>query len=215
MLPILIDYLSPYAYVAFKAAVPLAQRYGLALEPRPVLLAGLLGANGTRGPAEVPNKRVYTFKDVFRKAAVRGLPLAPPPAHPFNPLLALRATWAAPAEARVRFADALFDATWAGGPGVEDPAVIAAIAQRLGLGDLVAAAETPAIKARLRAETDDAIARGVFGVPTLYVGEELFFGVDSLEFVELALQGRDPIAGVDLARWRDLPASAQRRGSAG
>ena len=103
------DFVSPYAWVGWRPARALAERHGLELTPEPVLFAGLLDAHGNVGPAEVPAKRAYIFKDAYRKARARGLPpLVLPPAHPFNPLVALRAVTAAPSIALI---DALF-AAW-------------------------------------------------------------------------------------------------------
>src|SRR5687768_5736520 len=87
------DFISPYAYIGWFSLRAIAARHGRAVEPVPTLLAPLLDAYGQRGPAEVPPKRAYLFKDASRKAHREGLgPLVPPPAHPFNPLLALRAS---------------------------------------------------------------------------------------------------------------------------
>lgn len=209
----LFDYLSPYAYVAWHRIGPIAARHGREVEPVPVLLAALLGAAGTRGPAEVPAKRAYLAKDTIRAAAVAGVRFAPPPAHPFNPLLALRVTGAvAELAARRRLIDALFAAVWGGGPGVEDRATVVAIADRVGLDGaaLVAAATGEPAKTRLRADTDAAIAAGAFGVPTILVDGELFWGNDSLEHVERFLAGADPVTPARLAPWQDLRASATR-----
>lgn len=209
----LFDYLSPYAYVAWHRIGPIAARHGREVEPVPVLLAALLGAAGTRGPAEVPAKRAYLAKDTIRAAAAAGVRFAPPPAHPFNPLLALRVTGAvAELAARRRLVDALFAAVWGGGPGVEDRATVVAIADRVGLDGaaLVAAATGEPAKTRLRADTDAAIAAGAFGVPTILVDGELFWGNDSLEHVERFLGGADPVTPARLAPWQDLRASATR-----
>jgi 2-hydroxychromene-2-carboxylate isomerase len=210
------DYISPYAYLAWTQIHAVAARHGAEVEPVPVLFAGLLEANGTKGPAEVPAKRAYVFKDCARTAHRLGVPLAPPPTHPFNPLAALRATSVdLPASDRRALVDALFAATWGGGAGVETPERVAAIASGIGLdGDaLVAAAATPAIKDRLRRQTDEAIAAGAFGVPSMFVGGELFWGIDALPNLEQCMRGETPAALIDLGRWATLGASARRRGA--
>src|SRR4051812_42387593 len=84
------DFISPYAYLAWRGIHALADRHGREVEARPVLLAGLLNATGGKGPAEVEPKRIYTYKHVSRLAHTAGIPLRPPPAHPFHPLQALR-----------------------------------------------------------------------------------------------------------------------------
>jgi 2-hydroxychromene-2-carboxylate isomerase len=221
------DYVSPYAYVGWHAMKEIAARHGCVVEAVPVLFAGLLDAYGHKGPAEIPPKRVYIFKDAYRKAHRQRLPpLVPPPSHPFNPLVALRvSSLDMGLEERSRLIDALYAATWAGGGGVESPDAVARIADSIGLAgaDIVARASEPAAKARLREQTDAAISSGVFGVPTVLVssaegGErnatqssELFWGVDGLDALDLYLGGRDPVPPDLAARWADLPASATRR----
>ena len=209
------DYLSPYAYLAWTQLHALAARHGRAVEPVPVLLAALLGANGQKGPAEIPSKRIYVFKDTLRTAKILGVPFGPPPSHPFNPLLALRlSSMPMSAEQRKRLVDLLFAAVWGGsGPGVTDPEVVSRIATEAGLDGaaLVAAASAEAAKTRLKTQTDEALAEGTFGVPTIIADGELFWGLDAFPHVERRLRGEDPIDVLDLARYRDLPASATRR----
>lgn len=193
----LFDFISPYAYVAWHRVHAIAARHRRVVEPVPVLFAGLLAAHGTKGPAEVPAKRAYVFKDAARAAHAAGLTFGMPPAHPFNPLLALRLAGGELDEgARRDLITALYRAVWGGGgPGVTDPAVVAAIVDGIGLDGaaLVAAAGAEPAKARLRAATDAAIADGAFGVPTLFVDGELFWGNDSLEHVDRFLAGEDPL----------------------
>lgn len=207
------DFISPYAYVAWHRIHPLLESRGVALEVRPVLFAALLDAHGNVGPAEVPAKRAYVFKDVFRKAHATGLPLVPPPAHPFNPLLALRLC-ALDMEAATRrtLITGLYAATWGGGPGVTDPQVVAQVASAAGLDGAAAVAQAgePQAKARIKANTDAALAAGVFGVPTMAVDGELFWGVDAMEHLAAFLDGKDPVAGADLSRWNNLPAAVVR-----
>lgn len=206
------DYLSPYAYIAHARLGPLAAAHGRAVELVPVVLAALLGAHGQLGPAEIPAKRTYVFKDVLRTAHHLGLPLLPPPAHPFNPLLALRVS-SLPMDAatRERLVRGLFAATWGGGPGVEDPAVVARIAAEAGLDGPATVAAAATAKDRLREQTDAAIAAGVFGVPTVIVDGEPFWGYDSFSHIDRFLRGEDPIDEAAIARWSDLPATAGRR----
>src|SRR5687768_100271 len=124
------DFISPYAFIAWKALPAIAARHGRSIVPVPILFAALLNTHGQKGPAEIPAKRAYTFKDAYRKAARAGLTgVVPPPAHPFNPLLALRAASLPMADdARARLVDALYDAVWAGKGGVETPEKVAACA---------------------------------------------------------------------------------------
>jgi 2-hydroxychromene-2-carboxylate isomerase len=211
------DFVSPYACVAWGRIGDICARHECTVHPVPVLFSALLSAHGTKGPAEVPAKRAYVFKDAFRKAHRLGLPpLTPPPSHPFNPLVALRAVTALSSDAdRARLTTALYLATWADGTGVETAESVAHVATGAGFDGeaLVAAAATPQAKEALRRATDEAIDHGAFGVPTMIVDGELFWGCDALEAVDDFLAGRDPPAGVSLARWTNLPASARRPGS--
>lgn len=209
----LFDYLSPYSYLAWTQIHALAGRNDAIVEPVPVLFAGLLDAHGQKGPAEIPAKRLYIFKDVLRRAHALGVPLSTPPSHPFNPLLALRvSSIALPPGPRRALIDGLFRATWGGGPGVTEPEHILAIAKEAGLDgqSLIDAAAAPETKALLRRQTEDAIAAGAFGVPTLFIDDELFWGLDSLDFVERHLRGEDMLDPEALARWSATQPSANR-----
>lgn len=211
----LFDVISPYAYLAWCRVHELAARHDRTVDPQPVLFAAMLDAWGQRGPAEIPPKRVYTFKHVVRLADDYGIPIAPPPGHPFNPLLALRVATAALGTPEVRAViDALFAAVWGGGPGSEDPAKLAAWLDARGLDGaaLIAAAGTPAIKQHLRATTDAAIARGAFGVPTFDVDGEHFWGQDAIGHVERWLHGDDPAVAA-AERWSTITPTATRPGS--
>jgi len=206
------DFISPYAFIAWTQVHALAERHGRALDVAPVLFAAILDAHGQKGPAEIPAKRIYTFKDAYRKAHRVGLTLRPPPSHPFNPLLALRvASLPMSDDARRRLIDALYAATWLEGTGVETKEAVQTIATRAGLDGeaLVRAAGEPEAKERLRARTSEAVTRGVFGVPTLVADGEIFWGTDGLEFADAFLRGEDPLPR-DLP-WKDIPASATRR----
>jgi 2-hydroxychromene-2-carboxylate isomerase len=210
------DYLSPYAYLAWKEIPALAARHGRAVEPVPVVLAALLQRWGHKGPAEIPPKRAWVFKNVLRHAHRLGHRLEPPPAHPFNPLVALRASTAVAGEEQRRLISALFDATWAGGGGVASAVDVERVVRAAGFDPqpIVAWATSEAAKDRLRADTDAAIAAGVFGVPTMGVPgghEEIFWGYDSFPDLEDYLSGRDPVDPAALARWEGLPVGAVRR----
>jgi 2-hydroxychromene-2-carboxylate isomerase len=118
------------------------------------------------------------------------------------------------AEARSAVIDALFKAVWVRGLHVSEPTVVSKILDELGLdaSSLVASATLDVGKARLRAQTDDAIRRGVFGVPSMEVDGEVFWGYDDFPYLDLFLAGKDPLAGTDKLRTdRPISASAQRR----
>lgn len=209
----LFDFISPYAYLAWRQIHTVVERRGATIEPVPVLFAAMLNTYQHKGPAEIPPKRVYMFKDTLRRAHRLGIPLVPPPTHPFNPLLALRAaSIERPAPLRRALIDALFQATWGGGAGVAGAAEVANAATAAGLdgAKVVSDASSDEVKARLRRQTDEAIAQGAFGVPTMLVGPELFWGFDSLEHLDAYLGGEDPLDPVLLQRWSTLLASASR-----
>jgi 2-hydroxychromene-2-carboxylate isomerase len=209
-----LDYLSSNVYLAWEELPALAARHGRAIEPVPVLFAGLLGAHGQLGPAEVRPKAWWMAKNNLRKAALLGLPLHPPAFHPFNPLLALRvSSLPMEAAARARLIGGLLRGVWAESRHVSDPDVVAQIATEAGLDGpaLVAAAGEPAAKDALRAQTDAAIAAGVFGVPTMIVDGELFWGYDDFPWLERFLAGEDPLDRDALAEWLRAPRPSAMR----
>ena len=193
---IFFDYISPNAYLAWNQLPKLAEKYGFQIDAVPVLYAALLDASGTLGPGETPAKGRWMMKNVQRKAILLVLPMQTPAYFPFNPVLALRMSLL-PLETPMRhkLIDALFAAVWCRSLHVSEPAVAERVANELGLpgANLVAQASQPEIKAQLRSQTDDAIKRGVFGVPTMEVGDELFWGYDDFPNLELHLAGRDPL----------------------
>jgi 2-hydroxychromene-2-carboxylate isomerase len=214
------DYLSSNAYLAWTQLPKLASRFGVEVEPVPVLFAGLLEAHGQLGPAEVLPKAVWMAKNNLRKAALLDVGLNPPRHHPWNPLLSLRISSSPlPVAQRRALIDALFQAVWVRGLHVSEPAVVGAIATEVGLDGprLVEAAQQPEAKARLRAQTDAAIAAGVFGVPTMVVEDELFWGYDDWPFLELFLAGKDPLDPSQARRWFGSvrPSAVRRRFRAG
>ncbi|MCA9704673.1 MAG: 2-hydroxychromene-2-carboxylate isomerase [Myxococcales bacterium] len=206
------DFISPYAYLGWGPVQGLAERCAVVLQPVPVLFAAFLDAHGHKGPAEIEPKRIYTFKHVVRLAHDLGVPLRPPPAHPFNPLLALRVATAASPEQQVAVIDALYRRTWGTGEGVTTPADVQAALEAVGLpgAALVAEATNPEVKARLRRATEDALSRGIFGVPSMEVDGEVFWGQDAMPHVERFLSGDDPVPSDLLERWCDLPTGATR-----
>ena len=209
------DYISSNAYLAWVRLPEIAARAGCELLPVPVLFAGLLEEHGQLGPAEVRPKAFWMAKNNLRKAAQLGVPFNPPAHHPFNPLLALRVTSLPAAEAgRGALISGLFEAVWVNGLHISESDVVAEVANAAGLDGvaLVAEAQTLDAKARLREQTDCAIDAGVFGVPMMRVGDELFWGYDDLPYLELHLAGEDPLKPEELAKWMDAPQpSAMRR----
>ncbi|ALK97169.1 hypothetical protein AB595_15985 [Massilia sp. WF1] len=185
------DPVSPYAWLAARS-LDRIDAAGLHLRFVPVLFAGLLKAHAKLGPAEVPAKRSYLFRDVMREAERRALPFAGPPGHPFNPLAALRMCTALADDAeRRRLALALIAGCWEGGQDISDAAVLARLADAAGFEGkaLMACAATPAVKQALAAATEAAVAEGIFGVPTFRLDGELFWGGDRIETLLWRLEG--------------------------
>lgn len=201
------DVISPFAWLAWPKVRELAKRQPVAL--RPVLLAGLLGHHGQKGPAEIEPKRLFTYRHVLWQARRRGIPLVFPPGHPFNPLPALRlivALGSTPAAL-----DAVFDWIWARGHAADSVEALAPLARSLGIEDLATTLATPAVRDTLRANFDDAVAAGVFGVPTLAVGDDLFWGEDALDFALATLADPGLLKDPEMHRLTTLPTSARRR----
>jgi 2-hydroxychromene-2-carboxylate isomerase len=206
------DPISPYAWLAAQD-LPQIELQGLTIECRPVLFAGLLDAHGQKGPAEIAAKRVALFRDVMRLAAQRAIGFSGPPSHPFNPLYALRmCTAVREREARRRLAVALMNGAWLHGRDISVPAEVDDIARGCGLDAdaLSQAAVTADNKAALARATQEAIAAGVFGVPTFSLDGELFWGADRIDSLLWRARGN----GIDeaaLERFLARGASAQRR----
>ncbi len=207
------DYISSNAYLAWKVVPALARKYGYSFAPVPALFAGFLRTTGTLGPAEVPVKALWMWKNNLRKAALMGVPLNIPAFHPFNPLLALRASCVQmETESRERLVDALFDAVWVHGEHVSESAVVVQAANSVGLDGarIVADAHGEVAKTLLRGQTDRAIAAGAFGVPSMVAGGEVFWGYDDIPYLERFLAGKDPLVAAAVPG-RAPQASAIRR----
>jgi len=200
------DVISPFSYLAFPRLRELPASVELQLVP--VLFAALLDHFGQRGPAEIPSKRRFTYRFVMWRARRLGMPLRMPPAHPFNPLAALRLIIAAGNTTRA--ADTVLQAVFAEGRDVSDPAVIADLARQLSVADPQAALADPAIKQRLRDNTQWACSLGVFGVPTLVIGEELFWGHDAIDMALDYLRQPQAFADPDMRAIETLPIGAAR-----
>jgi 2-hydroxychromene-2-carboxylate isomerase len=212
------DYLSPYAYFAAERLPELCARHGAELVYRPVLFAGLLNHWGQLGPAEIPAKALYTFRDAARWAALEGWPFRAPRFHPFVPLTALRLSLAEVAgDDQPRVVGALFRHGWGEGGDLGDAEALGLALARAGLDGrrLLERAGGEAPKAALRAATDAAIARGVFGIPTFVARGELLWGFDRLPHLELVLRGEDPLTGRDLAPLASRGRAADRRARTG
>jgi len=201
------DVISPFSYLHLKQFARLPA--DLEIEYVPVLFAGLLKAHGQKGPAEIVAKRVQTYRHCVFMAREAGIPMRFPPAHPFNPLHVLRLLCGAGASAD--HVNAVFDCVWKDGLDVNQPENFSALARRLGVADAAALIAQPEVKQRLIANTDRALARGIYGVPTFDFAGELFWGSDSIGM--MCAYATDPglFATGELARVGSLPAAAVRK----
>ena len=191
-----LDFLSPYAYLAFEKLPQALMGISHLVVYQPVLLGALLRQHGQRGPAEIPGKREWTYRQVMWLAQRHGVPLQMPAQHPFSPLPLLRLALACGAgpQPNRHVCETLFRHVWQGGADANDPVRLAALTQAL------APRRDPAgdeVKAALRSATEAAMAAGVFGVPSLAVDGRLFWGLDALPMLRDALDGHAWFAGGD------------------
>lgn len=201
------DFISPYSYLHLKQFHRLPA--GFEVEYVPVLFAGLLKHYAHKGPAEIAPKRSYMYRQLVWLAADLGIPFKFPPAHPFNPIHALRLVLAAgPTRIHVETA---FDMVWQEGRDLQAAQELQELGRRLGLADPAAAMAEESVKARLKANTEAAIARGVFGVPTFRLGETLFWGQDSLDMMLDYLKDPKLFDTVEMRRVHALPVGTVRK----
>jgi 2-hydroxychromene-2-carboxylate isomerase len=205
------DYISPYSYLAWHRLKTFAPEHDLIVQPKPTVFAGFLNEYGHKGPGEIEPKRVYMYKDCVRGAALLGIPFEPPATHPFNPLPSLRATLLdMPDDTRNALITRLYAATWAESRDVASPEIVAELCAEVGVADALDRIQDPRIKKRLIDLGREAIAQGVFGVPTMIVDGELFWGTDSFPHLERYLAGEDPVRPEDAPRWARVQVSAKR-----
>ena len=184
------DFISPYAYLAFEALPSALMGVSQHVVYKPVLFAGMLKHHGQLGPAEIAGKREWTYRQVLWQARELGVRLDMPAAHPFNPLALLRLAVASSADGQPNryVCETIFRHVWQGGAPADDAARLQALVTQL---NPARASDVPEVKAQLKANTEEAIARGVFGVPTFCVDDKLFWGLDALPMMRAYLDG-DP-----------------------
>ena len=183
-----LDFISPYAYIAFEE-LPLAlQGLSYSVTYKPLMFAGLLKHYGTMGPAEIPGKREWTYRQVQWLAHSKGIALDMPATHPFNPLGLLRLAVATDAHGKPnRYAcETIFRHVWQGGADAADAERLAQLTAALAPAR---DANDDAVKAALKSHADDAIAAGVFGVPSFEVDGKVFWGQDALPMLRSYLEG--------------------------
>ena len=213
------DPISPYAYLAFHALPQALQGHSIAVQYKPILFAALLQANGQKGPAEIPGKREWTYRQVLWFAQQLGIPMALPKAHPFNPLALLRALLAgADASGCVnRYLTGLaFDHVWREGADEADPARIKDFSAQIAAhceASGRALVEADDVKTQLRRNTEDALALGVFGVPTAHIEGHNFWGADGLAMLTDYLSHPEWFLSDGYQRVGELPIGVSRQSS--
>lgn len=204
-----LDFISPYAYLAFEKLPEALQGMSYSVDYKPVLFAGLLKHHGQLGPAEIAGKRDWTYRQVLWLAHSQGVPMQLPAAHPFNPLALLRLALAcgdASGQVNRYVCETVLRHVWRGGADATGPARLQALTAQL------QPAHDPAgeaVKALLKANTDEAIARGLFGVPSFTVDDKLFWGFDALPMLRAYIGGDTWFAN----QWQDAaerPAAVAR-----
>ncbi|MEO6626220.1 MAG: 2-hydroxychromene-2-carboxylate isomerase [Burkholderiaceae bacterium] len=186
------DFGSPAAWLAYTQLPKLAVDTGSTVVMKPMLLGGVFQSTGNRPPISVPLKGSYLFKDLGRYARRYGVPLVMNPHFPVNTITLMRADVGLTMRSDARlaaFRDAVFRGIWVDQQAMADPATLAAVLSKAGFDPAAMAvlAADPAVKEELKARTQEAVDRGVFGAPTFFVGEQMFWGQDRLEFVREAL----------------------------
>jgi 2-hydroxychromene-2-carboxylate isomerase len=196
------DFVSPFSYICLHR---LEELPGVSLAYRPVLFAGLLNHFGQKGPAEIPAKRRWTYRWCTWWAQELGVPLRFPASHPFNPLQHLRLSIAAGSEYEpIR---KIFNDIWTTGADAADPERLSVLCRELDIKQ----EKLAEAKDELRQNTEQAAARGVFGVPAFVVDGEVFWGADSIEFLKAFLKDPSVLRNEEMRRIDHLPVGAARK----
>ena len=204
------DFISPYAYLAFEKLPDALLGLSYSVSYKPVLFAAMLQHHGQLGPAEIKPKRDWAYRQVLWQAHANGIALQMPAAHPFNPLALLRLAVACGDQGACNryVTETIFHHAWRGGADATDPQRLQALVQRLAPKRDVNAED---VKAQLRANTEQAISRGLFGVPTMAVDRKLFWGFDALPMLRDYLQAGAWFAGAAWDAAAQLPVGIVRR----
>jgi 2-hydroxychromene-2-carboxylate isomerase len=181
------DYGSPTSYLAYTQMKGLAQRTGAEIVYKPFLLGGVYQTTTNRSPMEIPAKAKWMLGDMQFFADRYGVPFKFNPHFPINTLNLMRGAMYAKREGFLdRYSDAVFHALWAEGQNMGDPKVVEKVLRDAGLpaGEILEATQDPAVKDLLKKATEEASSRGLFGAPTMFVGDKMFFGQDRVQFLE-------------------------------
>lgn len=181
------DYGSPTSYLAYKQLPGVSHRTGATVNYRPILLGGVFQQTSNQSPMDLPAKRDWMVEDMKFFADRYNVPFEFNPFFPINTLVLMRGAIFAQREGFLdRYSDAIFDAMWGRPQNMADPAVIGSVLQSadLDVKRIVTATQDAQIKDKLKTDTQDAIERGVFGAPTIFIGSRMFFGQDRVCYVE-------------------------------
>ena len=185
------DFGSPYSYLAYRALPGIAATHGAQIVWRPMLLGGVFKASGNHSPIEIPAKSKWLRQDLQRWAQRYSVAFNHNPYFPVNTLTLMRGAAGMQMRGPLfhKYVEAMFHAMWGEPRNLGDPQQLAAVLGQAGIdaADFNSMVNDPAVKEQLKKTTDEAVARGVFGAPTFFVGEEMFWGQDRLEFVAAAL----------------------------
>lgn len=192
----LYDFGSPNAYLVHKVLPDLARRTGAELVYCPILLGGVFKATNNQSPiqafAGVQGKLDYQRREIARFVARHGIDFAMNPHFPIMTIGVMRGAIRAQGKPWEKtYIDMVFDAFWVQGEKMDDPEVIGRVLSSAGLpaAEIIAATQTPDVKQALITATEHAVSRGVFGAPTMFAGDEMFFGKDALPDLEYHLTG--------------------------
>jgi 2-hydroxychromene-2-carboxylate isomerase len=205
-----LDFISPYAFLAFEKLPEALKGTSYSVTYKPLLFAGLLKHHGQLGPAEMASKREWTYRQVLWLAQQQGITLKLPASHPFNPLALLRLAVACDAHGTPNryVCETVFRHVWQSGLDAADAQRTLSLATQLAPQRDSHSAE---VKASLSAHSDEAIAQGVFGVPTMVVDGKHFWGLDALPMLRGYLLGEAWFAGADWEAAAQLPTGIQRQ----
>ena len=200
------DFVSPFSYLQLEAFGRLPPEVEVIF--RPVLFAGLLNHWGHKGPAEIPEKRRFTYRIAQWRAERDGIPMKFPPAHPFNPIKALRL--AIVAGNRIEPIQAIFRHIWCEGKSIDDAADSRALCLKVDVADPDAKIKEPRIKDELKRNGERAVAAGLFGVPSFVIDGDIFWGADATDMVVDYLREPQRFSSGELGRVASLPIGVER-----
>lgn len=183
---------SPYSYLAYYRLLQMAERQEIQIVYKPILLGGVFKATGNRSPIEIPVKGVYSILDMQRWAEYYQIPMQMNPHFPMNTLTLMRILTGVQLLHLEKFEQVLkllFDAMFGTPQNLNEPTVLAEVLKPSGFSveDIMSMVQADVVKQKLITETEQAIQRGIFGAPTFFVGDEMYWGQDRLHFVEQAL----------------------------